>query len=101
MMIKVYMCTPTELFYVLPDNSTNASCPSQPCATLSQYIELYDTSRISTSNVKFLFLSGTHSLTSNIIMQRVHNVTMVGVNYDNLAPSIIFCHSAEGNHGFC
>ena len=25
-----------EIIYVLPDNSTDASCPSQPCATLSQ-----------------------------------------------------------------
>ena len=96
MMIKVYMCTPTGLLYVLPDNSTNAStsCPSQPCATLSQYIMTM--SRMSTSNIKFLFLSGTHSLTSNITMQHVHNVTMVWVNYDNLAPSKIFCQSAEG-----
>ena len=88
--IKGVMCTPTGLYYVLPDNSTNVSCPSQPCLTLSQY--LWNMSGM--SNVKYLFLLGEHSLTSNITMNHVHNVTMVGVDYDNLAP-IIFCYSSK------
>ena len=87
--IKMYTCTPTGLFYVLPDNSTNASCPSQPCATLSQY--LLNMSVM--SNVKYLFLSGKHHLTSNITIQLVHNVTMRGINYDTLAPAMVFCFS--------
>ena len=89
--IKMYTCTSPRLFYVKPDNSSNASCPSQPCATLSQYL----LNMSGMSNVKFLFLSGKHSLTSNITMQHVYNVTMVGINYDNLIPAIIFCHSAK------
>ena len=37
--MTIWISTATELLYVLPDNSTNAvSCPSQPCATLSQYV---------------------------------------------------------------
>ena len=27
-----------QIYYVLPDNSTNTSCMFQPCATLSQYL---------------------------------------------------------------
>ena len=37
--VEICMSTATEILYVLPDNSTDAvSCPSQPCATLSQYL---------------------------------------------------------------
>ena len=84
--IEMYTCTPTRLFYVLPDNSTNASCPSQHCALLSQY--LLNMSEM--SNAKFMFLSGKHHLTSNITMENIFNVTMVGVNYDSLVPPTIF-----------
>ena len=89
--IKACTCTPKGLFYVLPDDSANASCLSYPCATLSQY--MLNISGM--SNVKFLFLSGKHSLTSNITMQHVSNVTLTGVSHDNLVPATIFCHSAK------
>ena len=31
-------CTTTKLLYVLPDNESVVNCPSQPCATLGQYL---------------------------------------------------------------
>ena len=86
--IQMYMCTSTGIFYVLSDHSTNADCPSQPCDTLSQY-----SLNISRSNIKIMFLSGKHTLTSSITMQDVYNVTMVGVKYNNLVPAKIFCNS--------
>ena len=89
MIIKWYTCTSNEILYVLPDNLTNASCPSHPCATLNQYL-LYTSGM---SNVKFLFLSGKHSLTSNITMQHVHNVTMIGMDYSTLTPTVILSYS--------
>ena len=88
--INTCTCTLTGLLYVSPNNSTNASCPSQPCATLNQY--LLNISEM--SNVKFLFLSGTHSLTSNITIQHAYNVSIVGDSYNTyLPPVILFCHS--------
>ena len=90
MIIELYSCI--ELFYVLPDNPTNVSCASEPCATLSQYL-MNDISKM--SNVKFLFLPGELNLASDIIIQDVCNVTMVGFNCDNLAPAAILCHSIE------
>ena len=36
--IQVWLTNATQLFHVLPDDPTNVSCPSQPCATLSQYL---------------------------------------------------------------
>ena len=89
--IPINACTPTGLFYVLPDDSTNASCPSYPCASINQYSLIM----LNMSNVKFMFLSGKHSLTSSIIMQDVYNVTMVGVNHDSLALAVVVCQSAE------
>ena len=88
--MKMYKCMPTELLYVLPDNPTNVSCPSEPCATLSQYL-MNNISGM--SNVKFLILSGEHNFDSDIIMQDVSNVTMVGISYS--APAILFCHLSE------
>ena len=80
MMMKMYKCMPTEMLYVLPHNPTNISCPSEPCTTLSQHL-MNNISGM--SNVKFLFLSGEHNFDSDIIMQDVSNVTMVGIGYDN------------------
>ena len=50
------------------------------------------------SNVKFLFLSGNHSLTHNITIQHVYNVTMIGDSYNSYSPPvIIFCNSNNMN----
>ena len=90
MITEMYTGTSTESFYVLPGNSSNTSCPSHPCVTLSQYL-----GNISgMTNISFLFLSGNHSLTSTITMQQVDNITMIGVSYNNSAPAIIICNSA-------
>ena len=87
---KMYICTtPIGLFYILPDDSTNTNCPSQPCATLSHY--LLNMSVM--SNVKYLFLSGKHSLSSNITIRHAYNITMVGANHSS--PTELFCHSID------
>ena len=33
-------------------------------------------------------------------MQHVYNVTMVGVNCDNIPPAVLSCHSAKASVGF-
>ena len=98
--IKIYTCTPTGLFYILSDNSTNDSCPSQPCTQLKLLNQHLNISGTSISNVNLLFLSGKHSLTSNIIMQHVYNVTMVGVNSGNIPPAVLSCHFTKTSIGF-
>ena len=58
--IQIWISTATEILYVLPDNSANAvSCPSQPCATLSQYLLDNGTLPV-VSNVEYHFLPGEH-----------------------------------------
>ena len=64
--VQVWITTATKILYVSPDNSTNVNCPSQPCATLSQY--LLDNGTLSVvSNVEYHFLPGEHHVPANMI----------------------------------
>ena len=77
--VKICMstCTATEIFYVLPDNSTNTGCPSQPCATLSQYW-LYNGTLPAVSNVEYHFLPGEHRVPANMVLKNLHNFSITG-----------------------
>ena len=70
-------CTATKVLYVLPDNSTNVSCPSQTCATLSQYLLDNGTLPVM-SNVEYHFLPGEHHVPANITLQDLENFTIIG-----------------------
>ena len=67
-----------QIFYVLPDNSTNTSCLFQPCATLSQYLLDNNGSLPVVSNVEYHFLPGEHYVPTDMFLQHLHNVTMTG-----------------------
>ena len=86
------MSTATKIFYVLPDNSTNASCPSQPCATLSQYW-LHNGTLPVVSNVEYHFLPGEHHVPANMVLQNLHNFSIIGTisNNSSLPTVLIGC----------
>ena len=88
--IEIYISTATEILYVLPDNSTNAvSCPSQTCATLSQYV-LDDGTLPVESNVEYHFLPGEHHVPANMILRNLHNFSITGI-FSNLSlPVVLF-----------
>ena len=67
-----------QMLYVLPDNSTNASCLFQPCATLSQYLLDNNGSLPVVSNVEYHFLPGEHYVPTDMFLQHLHNVTLTG-----------------------
>ena len=67
----------TKILYVLPDYSTNVSCPSQPCATLSQHLSDNDTLPV-LSNVQYHFLPGEHHVPANMTLQNLYNFSIVG-----------------------
>ena len=70
---QIWLSTATEILHVLPDHSTNAvSCPSQPCATLSQYVLDNGTLPV-VSNVEYHFLPGEHHVPANTILQNLYN----------------------------
>ena len=70
-----------QIFYVLPDNSTNASCLFQPCATLGQYLLDNNGTLPVVSNVEYLFLPGEHHVPINATLQYLHNFMITIVNY--------------------
>ena len=87
-MVEIYVSTTTEVLYVLPDNSTDAvNCPSQPCATLSQYLLDNGTLPV-VSNVEYHFLPGEHHVPANMILQDLHNFSIIGI-VNNLSSPVV------------
>ena len=70
-------CTATTRLYVLPDNISHVNCPSQPCATLGQYL-LDNGSLPVLSNVEYHFLPGEHHVVNIIYMERAINFSLIG-----------------------
>ena len=93
--VEICMSTATEILYVLPDNSTNAvSCPSQPCATLSQYLLDNGTLPV-VSNVEYHFLPGEHHVPANMTLQDLHNFSIIGT-FSSLSPAVLIgCSQAH------
>ena len=77
-----------EVLYVLPDNSTNVSCPSQPCATLSQYC-LHNGTLPVVSNVEYHFLPGEHHVPANMILQNLYNFSVIGTVNNSSSPVVL------------
>jgi len=82
-----------QVFYVLPDNSTNVSCSFQPCATLNQYLLDNNGSLPVVSNVEYHFLPGGHHMhvPTNVTLRYLHNFMIVG-SYNKLSPSVLFIY---------
>ena len=86
--MRIQISAATEIFYVLPENSTNAaSCPSQPCATLSQYLLDNGTLPV-VSNVEYHFLPGEHYVPANMILQNLYNFSIIGT-VNNLSSPVV------------
>ena len=77
-------CTATTILYVLPDNVSDINCPSQPCATLYQYLQENNDSLPVLSNVEYYFLSGKHHLAYGFDFMRLVNFSLIG---SHLSPS--------------
>ena len=87
--VEIYISTATEILYVLPDNSTDAiSCPSQLCATLSQYLSENDTLPV-LSDVEYRFLPGEHHVPANLILQDLYNFSIVGIVSKSSSPVVL------------
>ena len=67
------LCGATE-YYVRPTESTNTSCPGQPCLTLSQYSNNSD--YYFKSNTLFKFLPGTHHINRTVRIRNIQNMSL-------------------------
>ena len=67
-----------EVFYVSPDNSTNTSCPFQPCAKLNQYLLDNNGSLPVVIYAEYHFLPGEHHILTKVTLQDLFNITITG-----------------------
>ena len=89
MIVEINISAATKILYVLPDKSTNAaSCPSKPCATLSKYL-LDDGTLPVVSNVEYHFLPGEHNVPANMILQNLHNFSIIGTIGNFSSPVVL------------
>ena len=87
--IQIWISSATEILYVLPENSTNSvNCPSQPCATLSQYLLDNGTLPV-VSNVEYHFLPGEHHVPPNMILQSLYNFSIIGTVNNSSSPIVL------------
>ena len=84
----VYTVTPDDLYY------PNTSC--HHCHNLQHY--LLNITKYFISNTQLLFLPGLHHLHTDLIIQNVHNISLIGstANGTTLDTAIIQCNSSVG-----
>ena len=84
----VYTVTPDDHYY------PNTKC--HHCHNLQHY--LLNVTKYFTSNTQLLFLPGLHHLHTNLIIQNVHNISLIGstANGTTLDTVIIQCDSSVG-----
>ena len=84
----VYIVTPDDHYY------PNTTC--HHCHNLQHY--LLNITKYFTSNTQLLFLPGLHHLHTDLIIQNVHNISLIGstANGTTLDTVIIQCNSSVG-----
>ena len=80
-LILVPLKASEHIYFVKPDNNLS-DCPSQehPCQTLNEYAS--NQSEFFTSNSTFLFLPGTHTTRTVVLLVDVSNILLKGYHYN-------------------
>ena len=87
--IHMWTSRSTKILYVIPDISTNAtSCLSYSCATLSQYLLDNNTLPI-VLNVQYYFFPGEHQVPANMVLQNLHNFSIIGITTTSSSPVVL------------
>ena len=85
----VYIATCT-IYNVTPDDTT-----CHHCHNLQHY--LFNATKYFTSNTQLLFLPGLHHLHTDLIIQNVHNISLIGSTTNGTTPdTVIQCKSSVG-----
>ena len=82
-------------YTVIPDDChTNATC--HHCHNLHYY--LHNGAKYFTHNAQILFLPGVHCLHTDLVIENVHNISLIGRSNDfsNTTSAIIQCNSSVG-----
>ena len=74
--------------------STNTSCPTHPCHTLSEYAQ--DPGQyFNDSNLTLQFLPGNHTSNATLIIANIHRLKLLG-NSSAVVPTKVLCSSRVG-----
>ena len=89
--------TTCNVYTVTPDDDINYQFHHFPntrchhCHNLQHY--LLNVTRYFTSNTQLLFLPGIHHLHTDLIIQKVHNISIIGSTANDTSPvSVIQCY---------
>ena len=87
--------TTCSLHTVIIDHHYYRSTTCHNCHNLQYY--LLNTTKYFTSNTQFFFLPGMHYLHANLIIQNVHNFSLIGSKGNNktIPPTIIQCNVSQ------
>ena len=88
--LSLLVITTCTIYNVTPDDTT-----CHHCHNLQHY--LLNTTKYFTSNTQLLFLPGLHHLHTNLIIQNVHNISLIGSTTNGTTPdTVIQCDSSVG-----
>jgi len=76
----LFHITSGSVYNVTPNDNPNATC--HHCHNLQHY--LLNTIKYFTSNTQLLFLPGLHHLHTDLIIQNVHNISLIGSTANNI-----------------
>jgi len=75
--VQIWINITALTIHVVPDHPNIINCPSQSCTTLDDL--LLNNSLFGMSDLELKLLPGVYNVTSNIVIQYVHNVSFIGV----------------------
>ena len=88
--LSLLSITTCSIYNVTPDDTT-----CHHCHNLQHY--LLNTTKYFTSNTQLLFLPGLHHLHTNLIIQNVYNISLIGSTTNGTTPdTVIQCDSSVG-----
>ena len=80
----------SSVYTVIPDDHYYPNTTCHHCHNLQYY--LLNATKYFTSNIQLLFLPGIHHLNTDLIIQNVHNISLIGINPN----TVIHCNSSVG-----
>ena len=87
--------TTGNVYNVTPDNHYYPNTTCHHCHNLEHH--LLNTTKYFTSNTQILFLPGLHHLHTDLIIQNVHNISLIGTTTNGTTPdTVIQCNSSVG-----
>ena len=90
-----YVYTTTHVHTVTPDDHYYSNTTCHHCHNLQHY--LLNITKYFTSNTQLLFLPGLHHLHSHLIIQNVHNISLIGSTANGTTlDTVIQCNSSVG-----